>query len=164
MLETPDLTNATALVTAKGMFRDCKKLISASIAPNAEDISSMFTNNINLKDMPEIPSSVTNMENTFSGDISLRNLTMIPSSVEQLSNCFNNCQMLTGNITIEAVTDSFGGMFSGASVSTTVNLVGTSPILHAYANTCSSGNITVNGGTPDDSIRSYHDAYPEEND
>lgn len=161
LLETPDTTNATSLVNASQMFIDCKKLISASIAPNATDISEMFRNNINLKDMPEIPASVTNMDSTFDGDISLMNLTLIPDSVEELSNCFANCQMLTGNLTIEAVTDSFGGMFSDAAVATSVNLVGSSPILHAYANTCDSGNITVNGEKPDENITSYDDAFPD---
>ena len=146
--ETPDMSKANAIIDATGMYEDCSKLVKVSIPSNAENISSMFEDCINLKDMPEIPSTASIMSSTFRGDVSLTSLTSIPESVTDLSSCFADCQLASGPLVIDANAEKFSNMFDKAVLATKLDITEKSLLLDAYANTSSTGRVTVNGKSP----------------
>lgn len=155
--ETPDMSKANAIIDATGMYEDCSKLVKVSIPSNAENISSMFEDCINLKDMPEIPSTASVMSSTFRGDVSLTSLTSIPESVTDLSSCFADCQLASGPLVIDANAEKFSNMFDKAVLATKLDITGKSLLLDAYANTSSTGRVTVNGKSPNPDIKGYSD-------
>lgn len=156
---TADTSNSKSLVSTKYMYRDCNMLISAKIGESVTDMTGMFENCINLKLMPTIPPTVEIMDDAFVGNISLTSMTEIPISVKSMNSCFANCEMLTGELVINANALEFGGMFDNAAIATKVNLIGGSALLDAYGNTSTSGNVLVNGRTPNSSIHSYEDVF-----
>ncbi len=145
---TPDMTNAISLLNAEGMFMGCKQLTGIKMAPNLTNMSEMFKDCINLKDMPQIPNTVIFMEETFKNSLSLTNLTVIPENVNELANCFSGCEMANGNLTINTNTENYSGIFSGAAIATKINLTGKSKKLHYYANESDTYNVFVNGNQP----------------
>lgn len=156
---TPDMSNAINLHNASGMYRGCKKLTGILMAPDVKDLSDMFRDCINLKDMPQIPEYAENMNGTFYGDVSLINLTSIPAKVSDTSNCFEGCEMITGNLVINANPEFFSNMFSDSALATKINLTGTSQLLDAFANTSDNGNILVNNRAANVNVKSYYDIF-----
>lgn len=151
------MSKANAIIDATGMYEDCSKLVKVSIPSNAENISSMFEDCINLKEMPEIPSTVSIMSSTFRGDVSLTSLTAIPENVTDLSSCFADCQLASGPLVINANAEKFSNMFDKAVLATKLDITGKSLLLDAYANTSSTGRVTVNGKSPNPDIKGYSD-------
>lgn len=150
---TPELTNATNLTNMELMFADCKKLVTVSMPPSVMNLEGTFQNCINLKTMPSIPVTTQNMNATFQGDVSLTTLSNIPKNVSDVSNCFDCCEMITGDLIVASNAQQYTGMFSNASLATTINLTGTSKYLQQYANTGTYGNVYVNGRLPDPNVR-----------
>lgn len=155
---SPAMDKAEALTSALNMFAGCKKLINTSVAPNLVSMEGMYSDCINLKEMPEIPETVRNLNSAFSGCLSLETGSRIHGNVRYLNNTFANCEMLNGDLEIAAVTQECSNIFSGAVIATRLNLIGTSYYLDLYANTATSGNVYVNGYTANDAIRNPADA------
>jgi hypothetical protein len=122
----------------------------------------MFWRCINLKVMPQIPETVIDMRSAFADDVSLLDISTIPAGVEYLSGAFANCQLIHGEVAIHCDATDFGGMFGEACIATNVNLVGSSHMLHPYANTSTSGNVYVNGLRPNPNITDYGDVFRED--
>lgn len=166
LMTPPDMSQAKSLVTCTGMFQDCKSLVSAVMAPNIVVAESMYAGCINLKEVPDLPESLSDMTRMFEGDVSLEKGNLIPAGVVKLSNCFRRCEFLSGEIIINCNAEDFSGMFSDACLATKVNLVGESFMLDAYANTKDNNlnSIFVNSVQADQNIRSYSDAVQAEQD
>lgn len=162
-----DVSEATSLLSAQYMYSGCSKLIEAELAPNIVDMTGMFENCINLQAMPNVPDSVDVMDGTFSGCSTLETLTVIPVGVSTMERCFENCEVISGDLTINADCEDFQNMFAGAALATKVNLIGTSKLLDAYANTYDGFQendrygVFVNGEWPDASITSYEDVFSD---
>lgn len=156
-----DGSEATSLTNCEEMYIDCSMLVEAEIPVGAENITSMFENCINLKVMPEIPNSVEDMTHAFADDVSLVTLSTIPSSVQILDGAFQNCQLIEGELTINCNAESFSRMFDEACIATWLNLIGSSQLLDAYANTNNYGNVTVNGSEPNTNIQKYTDVFAD---
>ena len=101
-----------------------------------------------MKEMPAIPTTVTDMNSTFAGDVSMETLTSIPSFVNDTSSTFSGCEMISGDLEINASPEDYSGMFSDAVSATKVNLKGNSAILNEMALTNDGGNVLVNGEAP----------------
>lgn len=140
-----DVSKAKKLFNTTEMYSGCSKLTNATIPPNAQIIQGMFEECINLQKMPGIPNTVKNMNSTFSGNKSLTQLTNIPKSVMDISSCFENCEMASGNITVDADTSEFSNVFTGAALASHVNLIGSSSKLNDYAATSEERMVLVNG-------------------
>ena len=159
LLACADSTNAVSLTNASEMYESCQNLVSAEVGPGVKNMSSMFANCINLKDMPTIPVTVQDMSNAFANDVSLLNLSAIPSGVTNISGTFRNCQLIHGEVEINCNVKEFGGVFADACIATKLNLVGSSSLLDAYANTNTYSNVYVNGVMPNQGILSYNDVF-----
>lgn len=159
---TPDMKHAVNLVNTTEMFKGCSKLIQTEIPSKATNITDMFKDCINLKQMPEIPEDVVIMDTTFENDTNLTYLTNIPQKVDSLNNTFNHCEMITGEMKVDANPHEFDGMFKGAALATKINLVGESLLLDALANTSDTGNVYINKSKPNPSITKYKDVFLEE--
>ena len=160
---TPDLSKAENLVNLTGMFSKCDKLINAQVSPNATDITSMFEECINLKKMPEIPESVIIMKNSFAKDTNLTTLSNIPAYVENTESTFSGCELITGEMIVNANPMKFGSMFSDAASATKVNLTGDSLMLDVLANTSNTSNIYVNMSKPNPNLKKYEDVFVKTN-
>lgn len=158
--DAPDLSGASSVVTADNAFEDCEQLAHVNLPPGVENIRNIFTGCINLKEMPEIPSSVLDMGEAFSGDISLSVLTSIPAHVMDVSSCFSGCHKIGGPLWVDANPEEYSGCFDNAAIATSVDLQGNSVILDVLANT--GKNITVKGAAPNPDITSYEDVFTEE--
>lgn len=148
LLEAADLTKATSLTSAQSTFAGCSKLIKASMAPKVVYINNMYQNCINLKETPDIPSSVVSMDSTFSGDISLVTIHTIPANVQYMNSTFEGAKRIEGNATIQATPVEFNSCFSNAAIATKINLSGKSKNLNLIADTAQSRNVLVNGKAP----------------
>lgn len=143
--ETPDLSGAESLSSAEGMFQNCVKIVSASVAPNLENMVSMFQGCINLQKTPDFPETATWIDYCYDGNFSLQEASTIPASVQSLSGCFSGCKLLSGTLEVNASADDPASFLSGAAVATKLNLTGKSPILERLAESCENYNVTVNG-------------------
>lgn len=159
LLACPDSSAAESLANCTEMYEGCEVLVKAEIPTGAQDITGIFSDCINLKDMPTIPDGVKNMTSAFEDDVSLTTLTAIPAGVETLTDAFSNCQLIHGDFTIDCNVESFENVFSGACVATKLNLIGASALLDAYANTNEYGNVYVNGVSPNTGITDYQDVF-----
>lgn len=155
--KSPDLIGATSLVDATEMFDSCKKLTQPSNAPSLKIMDSMYRNCINLEFMPDISNTVTSMVSTFEGDVSLSKLKTLPSSVESVMSCFNGCTKVSGELEIHCNPSNYSGFLNNSANATQLNLVGSSKMLEVLANTSESGNILVNGKTPNPEVTSIED-------
>lgn len=157
--QTPDLTQCNALLDTTEMFAGCTKMRRVTLPPNVRIMNSMFRDCINLKNMPEIPESVTDMAYSFSGCVSMKKGTIIPRNVEKAESCFDGCLKLTGILWIDGNPSSYSNFLSDASVASRLDLQGNSKMLDVLA--LSGGdnvNITVNGHRPktkDDDYEGY---------
>lgn len=145
MQAAPDLSKATKLVSAQEMFSECEKLVTASMAPNLEDMYAMYRNCINLQETPDFPDTIIYIDNAYSGDFSLKKASPIPKSVKSLSGCFSDCRLLSGTLEVNATADNPGSFLADAAVATGLNLTGSSPILNMLADSCEDPSIMVNG-------------------
>ena len=146
---SPDSSKAVNLINMDSMYENCKKITSVSLAPNVKTINETFKNCINLKKMPEIPTSTLEMNGTFAGDVSLCDMTVIPENVYDVSNCFQNCKSLEGVLSISANPISYSSFLKGIATATPVDIQGSSLILDVLANTADHNiNVTVNGNAP----------------
>ena len=105
-----------------------------------------FSGCTGLTTAPEIPNSVTGMDETFSGCTGLTTAPKIPNSVMDMEATFSGCTNLTGEITINAnLNSSEEGTYEDCFSDTTkpIQLTGTCPILSKLAETSSNGNVTV---------------------
>ena len=161
LLSVPGSSKAEDLTNASQMYAQCTNLVEAEIGPSVQNMSGMFMDCINLKEMPELPASVQDASEAFANDVSLQMLTSIPRNVNKLTNMFYNCQLIHGELTIDCDVRDFDGMFADACPATNVNLVGKSKLLDAYANTNADGNVYVNGKSADKSITAYEDVYSD---
>lgn len=157
-----DSSNATNLVNTQEMYAQCTNLTEAEIAPNAVNLSGIFSDCINLQDMPTIPDSARDLSSAFQNDARLQNLTAIPSGAENVSSMFSNCQLIHGELTVDCDTREYDSMFADACTATEVNLVGSSKLLDVYANTNADGHVYVNGKAADKSITSYDQVFPDD--
>lgn len=148
LLEAPDMSKAENLETAISAFDGCTKLTKASIAPKLKVMTSMFSQCINLKEMPQIPETVYAMDSAFAGDISLTKLSTIPAGVTTIESCFSDCKKIEGNLTINATPSSYSSCFDSAAVATKVNIVGQCKNAALIAATATSNNVLVNGKVP----------------
>lgn len=171
----PDSSNAEWLTNASEMYAGCSNLAYAQVGIAVEDMSGMFMDCINLRQMPDIPDTVTNMSNAFEDCLVLgasdsdgdegNLLTSIPSSVQNISNAFYNCPLLQGELTVACDAPDYSGVFGANTCkSTQVNLVGSSQLLDVYANTNEYGNVFVNGSSPDPDLTRYADVIDQEPD
>lgn len=145
-----DVSGASGIVSAASMYEGCVMLTEAEVPPSAVDLTSMFSDCINMRNMPEIPDAAENLSRCFSGDISLTTLARIPANVKDVSSCFDGCEKITGVLTVDGNPENYSGFLRGSAVATTVDLQGSSKILDVLANTSEENrNITVNGDTPD---------------
>lgn len=145
---TPDLSGAGSLANMEEMFLGCSRLSKVSMPPKVVILAGTFAGCINLKEMPAIPTTVTDMNSTFAGDVSMETLTSIPSFVNDTSSTFSGCEMISGDLEINASPEDYSGMFSDAVSATKVNLKGNSAILNEMALTNDGGNVLVNGEAP----------------
>lgn len=170
-----DSTAASGLLNASEMYAGCSNLGSAQVGPSVENMSGMFMDCINLRQMPEIPSTVQDMSSAFANCVVLgasdsdggeaNLLTSIPESVQNIKNAFANCQLLQGELSINCNAAEYSGVFSSETCkSTQVNLTGSSKLLDVYANTNEYQNVFVNGKSPDPSLTRYADVISEEPD
>ena len=159
---SPEVDNAVSLVNTTNMFKECGKLIQTVIPPNVTDISGMYSDCINLKVMPEIPTSVVIMKSCFEGDLNLVHLSSLPQSIDDTSSAFSGCEMITGEMTVNCNPHDSSGMFTGAAVATKVNLTGSSLLLDVLANTSDSGNIYINKAKPNPALTRYDDVIKED--
>ena len=85
---------------------------------SVKNIASAFSDCINLKTAPKIPSNVENMRGTFEGCISLTTVSAIPWSVTDMTNTFKGCVSLEGEIQIDSdnITE-YAGCFEGVDMS-----------------------------------------------
>lgn len=157
-----DSSNATDLVNAQEMYAQCTNLTEAEIAPNAVNLSGIFSDCINLQDMPTIPDSAKDLSSAFQNDARLQNLTAIPADVENVSSMFSNCQLIHGELTVDCDARDYDSMFADACTATEVNLVGASKLLDVYANTNADGHVYVNGKAADKSITSYDQVFTDD--
>ena len=145
------------------MYSGCKKLAKLTLAPNLEDVESICRNCINLKEMPEIPESVKNMESAFYGDTGMKTVTNVPANVEKAGSCFNGCTKLEGILWIDANPKEYSGFLGDAVTATKLDLQGNSKMLDILANTSEDNlNITVNGQAPAENLQ-YSDVIVNEN-
>lgn len=156
----PDMTGAAGLENATEMFAACQELTATSTPPVLEVMDGMYQDCINLKAMPAISGTVRSMSGTFSGDISLSELSAIPASVQDISSCFEGCSRASGELKVDCTPEDYSGFLTGACNATRLNLTGGSRYLEVLANTCDSGNVLVNGKTPNPEATSL--AYYEE--
>lgn len=156
----PDMTGAAGLENATEMFAACQELTATSTPPVLEVMDGMYQDCINLKAMPAISGTVRSMSGTFSGDISLSELSAIPASVQDISSCFEGCSRASGELKVDCTPEDYSGFLTGACNATRLNLTGGSRYLEVLANTCDSGNVLVNGKTPNPEATSP--AYYEE--
>ena len=162
-----DASSATSLLSTQYMYSGCSKLIEASLPPNVVDITGVYEYCINLQAMPNIPDSTEVMSGSFAGCSTLETLTAIPVGVTNLERCFEGCEVISGDLTINADCEDFSNMFTGAALAPQVNLIGTSKLLDAYANTYDSFQenerygIFVNGEWPDPAVTSYEDVFSD---
>ena len=148
--DSPDLSEATSVISSIATFSGCSVLTNAEVAPQTVNMSEMFESCINLKEMPEIPATVTNMDSAFNNNASLSVVTSIPASVQHLSNAFNGCSKLTGTFQIDADPEDYQSMFAEAAIATDLDLTGASSALDVMALTAGEDtHITVNGAAPD---------------
>lgn len=166
LLSCPDSSNASSLYDATEMYAQCTNLVDAEVGPAVEDMTYMFSDCINLINMPEIPDGVEDMTYAFANCVKLSadggTLTAIPSSVEVLTGCFSECELLQGTLTINSEASEYDGIFSNACLATQLNLVGSSNLLDLYANSYDgTGQIFVNGYSPDSSVTEITDVYPD---
>lgn len=155
-------SNATDLVNAQEMYAQCTNLTEAEIAPNAVNLSGIFSDCINLQDMPTIPDSARDLSSAFQNDARLQNLTSIPADVENVSSMFSNCQLIHGELTVDCDARDYDSMFTDACTATEVNLIGASKLLDVYANTNADGHVYVNGKAADKSITSYDQVFTDD--
>lgn len=142
----PDLSGSTGLAQANEMFSGCTNLITASVPPGLVSGESMYAECINLKEMPGMPETVTNMAGMFQGDYSLTTVTNVPAACTDYSNCFSNCTSLQGTLTINAETSAWGGFLDGAAVATDLDLTGSSSQLALIGEEYyGEMNLTING-------------------
>ena len=158
-----DHTGAVSLVNTTAMYKGCNKLIQINMPPNVTDMTEMFENCINLKQMPELPESIVVMTNSFANDTNLTGLTNIPENVDDLSGTFRSCEMITGEMRVYSNPHKYSGMFQGAALATKVNLTGDSLLLDVMANTSDTANIYVNKSKPNPSLKEYTDVFVNKN-
>lgn len=155
-----DISEAEKLVNVDNMYENDTKLTSASLRDSITSMNSTFSECINLKQVQNFPSAVKDMEAAFSGCVSLSKFEyVVPETVTSLAGTFKNCEILAGEITINANTSAFEEVFTGACQATKVNLIGNSMLLDAYANTNDSENVYVNAVKPNSSIINYGDVF-----
>lgn len=155
-----DMTKAEKLVNVDNMYGNDTKLTSAALRDGITSMNSTFSECINLKQVQNFPTEVKNLESAFSGCVSLSRFEYeIPDTVTNLTGTFRNCEILAGEITINANASTFEEMFTGACQATKINLLGNSMLLDAYANTNDSENAYVNSVKPNTSITSYSDVF-----
>lgn len=126
LIKTPDYFPCMDLRTMTGCFKNCISLKEAEPLPiniiNASeafygcvnllygaemdktsclgDISKMYYGCTNLISLPEIPSTVKNMEGTFAECVNIRVAALFPEYVENISGCYQNCSSLETGATV----------------------------------------------------------------
>ena len=85
-----------------GIFYGCSNLVTVYNLPNISEASYLFNNCSSLKNAPELPEGITNMDHTFYGCVSLTKAPIIPSTVVQMYATFKACKNLEGIIDIKA--------------------------------------------------------------
>ncbi len=120
-IETVYLSENLNEITLQGAFSGCTSLKNVPVIPSSiTDMTETFSNCTSLINAPEIPNTVTNMSYTFSGCTSLVTAPTIPSSVTSMGSTFQNCTSLVNAPTIPSSVTYMGYTFSGCT-----NLTGT---------------------------------------
>ncbi len=122
------MKNSNQLLVYVGTFYDCKNLINVPEIPSTiTNMGHAFRECTSLSEVPEIPDSVTNMEATFYGCTSLMGSVKINAK---------NCAYMTYN--------SFGTVFGGITNQLTVQVPANSVTYDTiYALYKDSSNITI---------------------
>ena len=145
-----DVSKAAGVVNADALYSGCTVLNDAELPFSVQSAESAFEECINLKVMPEIPPTLTNMRACFRGNISLTELSPIPGSVTDVSDAFNGCTKIRGTMVVNSNPENYSGFLAGTASATSLDLQGQSKILDVLAGTSDRNmNITVNGKTPD---------------
>ena len=124
-----DMDNWDYIVLDNGTFGlHCINLSNFPIIPNGvTNLTSAFANTA-IVTMPEMPDSVTIMNNTFGNCTNLTNIDIkIPSSVKNLSHTFREDTNLSGKITIEATPDKYENCFYHTSTNINTELIISGP-------------------------------------
>lgn len=85
------------LVNASEVFYGCVNLLHGANMDKTSclgDISKMYYGCTNLISLPEIPSTVKNMESTFAECVNIREAVPFPDYVENINGCYQNCSSL----------------------------------------------------------------------
>lgn len=161
---TPIMENCINLGYAEGMYAGSEKLaMITKLPPYLININAMFKECVNIKAMPEIPETVSSMQETFSGCISMKTPTILPRQVDNVQNCFYNCKALEGLLWIDCDPHTYDSCFSEAATLSTLDLQGNSRMLDVLANTTeNNAGITVNGKTPNPNIKVREDVIKEQ--
>ena len=138
------------VINMEGIFLNCISLSELPQIPNGvTNLTSAFNGTL-IETMPEIPDSVTVMNNTFGRCTYLINVKSLPDNLENMQQCFNHCTNLkvapeipsgvknlnstfrgdsnvTGKVTIEATPDEYGDCFNGACISENSELIISGP-------------------------------------
>ena len=146
--DAPDMSQATSLVNATGMYENCKKLTTTTDAPAIEIMDYMYAYCINLKSMPQISKSTKSMSRAFENNVSLVEVTKIPKHVTDVSGCFDNCPKISGTLKIDANPESYVGFLANTCNATKLDLTGKSSMLNELALTHTNYNVTINGAAP----------------
>ncbi len=147
--EVPDLSGAVNLTQAVGMFSGCHSLTLASLPPSLVNGEEMFTDCINLKEMPETPETMQNMAKMYQGDMLLSKVSNIPVSCTDYSSCFSGCSSIQGTLKIDSNTETWGGFLDAAAAATDLDLSGASTQLTAIGQEYMYNmRLTINGQNP----------------
>lgn len=96
----------------KGMFSECKNLISVHNIPNSViNMAYTFSGCSALKDVERLPSSVVDLTQCFYSCTALEVAPAIPQSVTSISECFLGCTSLRSVGEITAVAGNFDKVF-----------------------------------------------------
>jgi hypothetical protein len=155
LIDAPDMSGSVNINSMEEAFMQCSKLVNVELPSKVKNLDRTFSSCINLETAPRVPDGTLSMNSTFAECTSLQTPTDIPASVTDVSGAFSECRQLGGKMRIDTATEEYSSMFSEAVSSRMLDLTGDSVQLTHMANTCETGNITVNGQTPAKESDSY---------
>lgn len=102
-----------------------------------------FYNCTALKNVPDLPDSITSMGGAFQGCTALETFAKIPKRAGNLKSAFKDCISLTGTIVVEASPWSYDLCFSGTIKPIILTGPASQYTFNALVSTANNGNVTV---------------------
>lgn len=134
------------VINCNSMYVNTWSLKSPSVIPNGVLYMSGMYNGGSLNTLPQIPDSVTEMNDAFVGNVYATNLPrVIPAGVIVMHNAFKTCRAVQGMIEVKAknITNYTNAFLDACTNSDGIVLVGPNTQLAEIAATNADGKVTV---------------------